>query len=175
MTPTKTLLISGAAAALLALGAVSYAATPAATGTTPAVTSEDGSGKMHRRHWRGRHGKHGRGFGRFCSDRHGRRFDRLTGVVEGLMTFTPVQDKAWKSLTSTMDTEKASIKKDCDELKAAGRPNTASQKLARMEKVLSSRLASLQRVRPAFDEFYATLNKKQKSAIDNLFPRRGRK
>ncbi len=175
MTPTKSLIIGGAAAALLTLGAVSYAATPAATGTAPNATSEDGSGKMHRRHWGGRHGKHGMKFGRFCSDRHGRRVDRLTGVVEGLMTFSPAQDKAWKSLTSTMNAEKASIKKECDEIKAAGRPKTASQKLARMEKLMDSRLASLKRIRPAFDEFYATLNIKQKNAIDNLFSRRGRK
>lgn len=178
MTPTKTLLIGAASAALLTLGAVSYAATPAATGTAPGISGEDASGEMQKRHWRGRHARHarhGKGFGRVCSARHGRRFDRLTGVVEGLMTFSPVQDQAWKSLTVTMKAAKASIQKDCEELKSAGRPKTASQKLARMEKVLSGRLASLQRVRPAFDEFYATLNEKQKSAIDDLFSRRGRK
>lgn len=175
MTPTKTLLIGGAAAALLTLGAVSFAATPAPTGAGAGVSGGEASGEMHRRHWRGKHGRHGRRFGRFCGHRHGRRFDRLTGVVEGLMTFTPTQDQAWKSLTVTMKDVKDSITKDCDELKTAGRPKTASQKLARMEKVLSSRLASLRRVRPAFDEFYATLNEKQKSAIDNLFSRRGRK
>ncbi len=181
MTPTKTLLIGAAAVALLTLGAVSYAATPATPGTAPSISGEDASGEMRKRHWRGRHarharrGGHGKGFGRFCSDRQGRRFDRLTGVIEGLMTFSPAQDQAWKSLTVTMKAAKDSIKKDCEQLKASGRPKTASQKLARMEKVLNSRLSSLQRVRPAFDDFYATLNEKQKSAIDNLFSRRGRK
>lgn len=175
MTPTKKLLIGAAGAALLTLGAATYAATPSTNGNAPGASSEDASGKMHRAHWRGRHGKRGHGFGRMCSDRQGKRFDRLTGVIEGLMTFTPAQDQAWKSLNTTVQGERAAIKKDCDELKAAERPKTASQKLARMEKVLSTRLSSLQRVRPAFDKFYATLNEKQKTAIDNLFSRRGRK
>lgn len=175
MTPTKKLLIGAAGAALLTLGAASYAAAPSSNGNAPGASSEEASGKMHRAHWRGRHGKRGHRYGHFCSDRQGKRFDRLTGVIEGLMTFTPAQDQAWKSLNATVQSERATIKKDCDELKDAGRPKTASQKLARMEKVLGTRLSSLQRVRPAFDKFYETLNDKQKSAIDGLFSRRGRK
>ena len=174
MTPRKTLLIAGAATAILTLGAAAYAAMPAPGGqASDSAAMGGGHGMAQRAHWGGRHGKHGRGFGRFCGKRSGRRLERVTAVIEGLMTFTPPQEQSWKGLTGAMQESKDSMSKLCDELKAAERPATASQGLARMEKVLSAKLAAMQKIRPAFENFYATLDDKQKKAIDNLFSRRG--
>ena len=51
----------------------------------------------------------------------------------------------------------------------------ALERLAGLETMLSAGLEAVREVRPNFDAFYATLNDKQKTALDRLIDRRGRR
>lgn len=121
--------------------------------------------------WRGRH--HGR-FG--CGSRGGR-LERMTGIVEGLMEFTPEQQSAWGDLKTALNRGKTAMEEACKTMAEEDRPKSAPERLSRFERMMSTRLATLQSVRPAFEKFYGTLSEKQQAAIDNLFRhgRHGRK
>ena len=54
-------------------------------------------------------------------------------------------------------------------------PESAPERLQRFESLATTGLGILQRIRPAFDRFYATLSDKQKKAIDDVISRRGRR
>jgi hypothetical protein len=52
-------------------------------------------------------------------------------------------------------------------------PASASARLTVMEKRMESMLEAVRTVKPAFEAFYATLDDKQKAALDNVETRRG--
>ena len=63
----------------------------------------------------------------------------------------------------------------CEEMEKTDTPVSAPDKLARVETLATTGLAILQRIRPAFERFYATLSAKQKKALDGLIAHRGRR
>lgn len=138
------------------------------------VTGRHGhAGSFHHAR-RGKGGYRG-GFGHVCGKRREAKTERMISVVEGLMTFSPKQEAAWKDLTNTVRDSNKSMDATCATLKQdKDKPRDATHKLARMETMLAAGLKFIQSVRPKFDGFYATLSEKQKKAFDSLSNRRRR-
>ena len=164
----KSLIIIGAVAAIgLAVGATAVGAVRYAPDVvTSAMTAEFA-------HFGGRgHGMQGRGMARICSDRRDRHIDRMADFVEGFVDLNPEQTEAWTRLTETVRQGSATVGETCDQLQADGMPETAPERLAMVETMMTTGLSIMQDVRPAFDAFYATLSERQRKALDNLTERR---
>ena len=167
---TKKALIVSAVAGLALVGGLSLAA-PSWDAVRPAFAAVgDGPG----RHF----GRHGHGGGhklmRLCSERRDERLADLVAFVESFVDFTPEQTGAWTGLTAALDSGSARIDTACGELRTAGRPETAPDKLARFEVLLGAGLDAVREIRPAFEGFYAVLDAEQKDAIDRLAMHRRR-
>jgi hypothetical protein len=169
MKPMNKLIATTACAGALMIAAGTYAA-PASNESGPdSVTGRHGP--SHHAGWR--RGGHRGGFGHVCGKRREARTERMISVVEGLMTFTPNQEAAWQDLTKTIRDGNKSMDQTCSTLKHdRDKPQDATQRFARMETIMAAGLKFVQAVRPKFDSFYATLNDKQKKAIDTLSNRR---
>lgn len=172
MNGKQFLMIGGLLASVAGLSIVAVSAAPSGPSLTgiEAAGGPAFKGAMHKarqdgRRWGGGHG------GKFCGKRSGKRMERMTGLIEGLMTFTPPQQTAWNDLKTALNDGKASMEKACETAKSGDKPKTASDRLDRMETMMTTRLGALKTVRPAFDTFYGTLSDKQKSAIDGLMTR----
>jgi hypothetical protein len=103
--------------------------------------------------------------------------ERLLGFVEGFMTFTPEQQSAWTALSDILREQSRQLQQPENTTgqpeNQDGNPTSASARLARLEQMMSSALTTLQQIRPAFEQFYATLDEKQQRAFDELV--RGRR
>ena len=114
------------------------------------------------------HRRDGKDHGRFCGGIRGGRLDQALVAVEEAAGFTPPQSAAWSELEGEIRAAGISIKDACGD---AADPQTAAvapHRLARLEILLTVGLASLRRVRPAFERLYATLSEAQKVAFDSL-------
>ena len=123
-------------------------------------------------HWRG---ERRRGMAMICSDRRDRRIEAGLAFVEGFVEFTPEQTVAWQDLAQAVRAGSATIGETCQTLSEEGMPETAPERLALAETVAATALDVLQNIRPAFDRLYATLNDKQKKALDDLISHHGRR
>jgi hypothetical protein len=162
MNHMKALLAGGAIAAATALSAAAVTAAPAGNGPAGVDT-----GKSHH----GVHKAHGDGHGDRC-ERAGRQMERHVDLIEGLMTFTPEQETAWKELKETMTSGRATLKESCEARKEGDRPKTVIERLNRFEDAMATRLAVMRSFKPAFEKFYGTLSEKQQKSIDDLLTRR---
>ena len=165
---TRKAIIASAAAVIVLAGGLSLAA-PDWQAVQPAYAAPgEGKGRQF--------GRHGRGFGlaRLCSQRREERLADMVGFVESFVDFTDQQEVAWNSLTVALDQGSDRIGTACGELRAEGRAETAPDKMARLETMLEAGLEALRGVRPAFDDFYDTLDAEQKEAIDRLAMHRRR-
>jgi hypothetical protein len=176
MNTRKILIGSGVAAAVLT-GAVVAGSTiwpNAPSYAAGAVARQVGFGShggWHRGEGRG----HGRGMAMICSDRRDERLENVLAFVEGFVSLTPEQTEAWHELTGTVRAGSAIIGEKCTQLEEAGTPQSAPDKLARVESMASTGLAVLQRILPAFEGFYTTLSDKQKKALDDMIAHRGQR
>ena len=142
----------------------------------PAAISYAGSGKgffEQSAHASERHG--GGGFAKMCRHEPVEKAEKMIGIVEGLMTFTPEQEQAWTQLAGSLRSGAESVENTCDQVLAEGRARTAPEKMARLETMLGTGLAALQDIRPAFDSFYGTLSEKQQETLDKLASKRHRR
>ena len=110
-----------------------------------------------------------------CSDRRDQRIDHGIAFVEGFVNFTPDQTTTWSELTDAVRAGSATIGEKCEELENTDMPKSAPEHLQRFETMASIGLGILQRIRPVFDRFYATLSDKQKKAVNDLISHRGRR
>lgn len=119
------------------------------------------------RQWGGPHGG-------FCAAARGERVEDVLGLVESFVTFRPDQQPAWERLRDAVRAGSQRFDATCAALRDAGEPGDPPARLARLEQMMATGLETLREVRPAFDAFYATLDERQKAAIDRLVERRGR-
>ncbi|MDP6691459.1 MAG: Spy/CpxP family protein refolding chaperone [Alphaproteobacteria bacterium] len=159
---------------LVALGAV--AATTLSLGSVTAVadTATAAAGFMGGSHHGWRHRGGGHRIAMVCSTMRREKVEHGIEFVESFMNFTTPQQQAWASLASAVRAGDDSVGKACAGLKDKGKPQSATDKLALAETMLSTGLEVVTKVRPAFDQFYGTLNSKQQKALDNLMSRRHR-
>ena len=167
-TKTRNVLIVTTVAAAAMIGGL----TLAGSGWEPAQRAFAAVGEDGGRHF-GRHGP-GHRLARLCGERRDARLQDMVAFVESFVDFTPEQAAAWSGLTAALGDGSTRIGAACSELEAAGRPESAPGKLARLEVMLEAGLETVREVRPAFDGFYATLDAEQKQAIDRLAAHRRR-
>ncbi len=131
-------------------------------------------GMMSQARWDDRHGPRRPGMGpMFCGPEREERLGRLVEMVEGFANFSPEQEPAWQQLRDAVRSASTKLEPACAAMRDA-RDGTPPERLASMETMLSAGLEAVREVRPKFDAFYATLNDKQKRAIDRLIEgRRG--
>jgi LTXXQ motif family protein len=116
-----------------------------------------------------RDGGHGRFVEFVCSDARDEMLQDRLAFVESFVTFTDVQKPAWQQLAAAIRAGSAKVGQACTELKATA--TTAPAHLARVELMLRTGLDIVQGVRPAFEQFYAVLDDRQKAALDKLVSR----
>lgn len=176
MTRMKALLAGSAIAAVTALSAVAVTAAPSGSGPASAGAS---NGPAHHGFHKARGEGHGWGHhrggprGGFCGKRAGGPMERQLGLIEGLMDLSKDQQTALDELKTAMKSGHETIEKSCEARKDDGRPKTAIEGLNRFEEAISTRLAVMRTVKPAFEKFYGTLSEKQQKAVDDMFTRRG--
>jgi LTXXQ motif family protein len=107
-----------------------------------------------------------------CSDARDEILEERLAFVESFVDFTDEQEPAWQQLTAAIRAGSAKVGEACAELEAPD--PTAAAHLARVELILSTGLDIVQRVRPAFEQFYAVLDDDQKAALDKLVSRHHR-
>ncbi len=173
MNTRKILIGSGVAAAVLTGAVVVWSTVwPNAPSYAAGVVAQQvhfgGHGGWQDSHGRG----HARGMAAICSDRRDRRIEMGLAFVEGFVNFTPEQTTAWNELTDAVHAGSATIGERCEELEKAGVAESAPDRLQRFEAMATTGLAILQRIRPAFERFYAALSDKQKKALDDLIAHR---
>ena len=110
-----------------------------------------------------------------CGEGRDERIKHGLAFVEGFVNFTPDQTTTWSDLTKAIRVGSATIGEKCEEMEKTGMPESAPDRLLHFEALASTGLTILQRIRPAFERFYATLSDKQKKAIDGLMSHRGRR
>lgn len=130
--------------------------------------------EAHGRGWRGHRGGHGHRMRMLCSDQRTERLNQMIGFGDAFFNFEGEQQAAWAGLTATLREASDEVGQRCEAVKAEGRATLPTERLARMEGHLSTGLSIVQKVRPAFDTFYGTLNDEQKAALDQFMKRGGR-
>jgi hypothetical protein len=133
-----------------------------------AMAASDNSGGNHRYHRGGRHG----GMRMICSDRRAEKVEDAIGFAEAFFSFNAEQKVAWDGLATALRDGSETIGKHCEAMKGDDKAKTATDKFARMETMLTAGLEVVQKVRPAFDKLYATLDAKQQAALDKMIQRR---
>lgn len=118
-----------------------------------------------------REGRHQRMHQMICSDFRDDKINRVVEFIESFVDFTPPQAEAWTRLTTAVRSGSDRVGQACQDETLAQRPETSAAKLGRAEKLLTIGLDILKEVRPAYDEFYATLDERQKKAVDQMFRR----
>ena len=169
MNTRKILIGSGVAAAVTIGGVFAW------TTVWPTAPSYAAGVIARQAHFGGHGGRHGRGMAMICTDRRDRHIADGLAFVEGFVNFTPEQTAAWSELTQAIQAGSATIGEKCEEMEKTDVPLSAPDRLARVEALAATGLAILQRIRPAFDRFYATLSDKQRQALDGLISHRGRR
>ena len=114
------------------------------------------------------HGGRGHGLAMICSDRRDQRVDRAVALIESFVDFTPAQTAAWDALTTAARDSSQTIGRACEGLGEPAEQRTAPERLERLERLMTTGLDVVKRVRPAFDGFYGTLTDQQKAALDAL-------
>ncbi|MCH9674548.1 MAG: Spy/CpxP family protein refolding chaperone [Gammaproteobacteria bacterium] len=123
-------------------------------------------GYMHKQ-FGGHHGK-GRMMRKLCSESRDEHIEDVINVVENFVEMTPDQQAAWGSLTDEVRASSARVDAACEELQATGRPSSLPQRLAVAETLMGAGYDVVQRLRPQFDAFYATLDADQQAALERM-------
>ena len=110
-----------------------------------------------------------------CGPGRDDRIERMVDMVEGFANFTAEQQPAWVKLRDSVRAASGKLDTACASMREGGRDATPPVRLARVETMLGAGLEAVREVRPNFDAFYATLNDKQKAAIDRLIEGRHRR
>ena len=166
MTSKRTIAIVAATAVGLALavGAVG-AMRPQFPAYAAAIVGEQMA--FGGRHHGSRHGG-GHDIDHFCTQDHEDSIEEVIAFVDGFVDFTPEQAPAWADLSGALRAGSASVGKVCDELTAAGKPESAPEALARIATVMAAGLEVVRELRPPFDAFYAALDAEQRASLDGL-------
>jgi hypothetical protein len=110
---------------------------------------------------------------RICDPRRDAVLAAGVAFVETTLELTPEQTTAWQDLTTKLTAGSEKIGENCAALTQDSQPGTSLDKLVNLEQGLSSALAIVQDVRPAYDAFYGTLTAEQQKSLEALMPKRG--
>lgn len=173
MSRTKKILLGTVAAVGIGAAALSFSGVGSQTLNTAKlelVSSAVAAGGGHR--W-GHRGGHRHGIRMLCSDRRTGKLEDALGFAEAFFSFSGEQQAAWDGLTAALREGNESIGAHCEAIRSTPRERTSTARLARVEAMLTAGLDVVQKVRPAYDRFYATLTDDQRAALEKLIQRRG--
>lgn len=131
-----------------------------------------GRGGMHMAQW----GGGGHGMGRMCEEGEARAAGMLA-YAEKRLNITDAQRAAWTRLAEQVRTSAAEMQKTCLANRPQPQPGqgpqqtTLPERLGRMETMLTARLETMKRVKPALDDLYAQLTPEQKEIADEFVNR----
>ncbi len=163
----RTIFVGGGVAALaLALSLVGlevshhYAWAHGVSGTHGSA-----HGARHGGQYTGGHAMAG-GMAHFCSSGEGAHFDKVTAHIKPELNLNDVQEAAWNEFAAAWRLSEAGLRESCaaaeNELQGVG------GLLARAEIQLDAGLTAVRAVRPAFEQFHATLDAEQKRGLDKF-------
>lgn len=145
------------------------------TGTLAAVLGTIGLSQAgswgHRWHGGGHEGGPRGGLRHLCSPERSERVEQMLEAISGFVNFSAEQQRAWDALSQTVQEVNTDFDARCQGLDEA--PATAPERVALLETLLGDGLAAVQRLRPAFENFYATLTPEQQAILDRVSQRRG--
>lgn len=166
MNKLKILALAGGLAIAGAGGAAAVVA------VAPDAAFEAARGGFHQA-IHGGHGHRGKpGLHKLCRIDRAEKLEHAFSFVEGMMTFDEPQAAAWAGLTDAIRDGNRDMDAACAGID--GPAETSTEQLAEVELALETGLSAVRKIRPAYDGFYATLNEKQREALDSLGHRRGR-
>ena len=113
-----------------------------------------------------------RAINKLCGDDRAGMIESVSGFVEGFVNFTPEQTGPWNNLMQSVNDGSAMIDTACEKVTVVETAQSAPEHLAHIETLLETGLSVVQRVRPAFGEFYEALSAEQKQALESLMSRR---
>jgi len=102
----------------------------------------------------------------FCTAGEGEHFERIAAHIKPELELTAIQESAWNEFAAAWNTGEARLRESCDAADAAG--DGAGNLLARAEIQLDAGLDAVRTVRPAFEDFYATLDNDQRRTLDQF-------
>lgn len=111
-----------------------------------------------------------------CEQRIDHFVEELVEHADEEVTFTSTQQAAWEKLIAAVRTGGAEVTIFCgqvDEARSAERA-PATERLAMAEDAIAVGLKTMQIIRPAFDEFYETLDAEQRAMLDGVANHRRR-
>ncbi len=113
---------------------------------------------------------HGRrhGMRALCSEKRTERIDMALEVVESFTTFSTEQESAWNELVVAVNDSDKVIESRCVVLMEEGRPDSLPGWMDRADTMLVVASEIMEKIHPALDSFYATLDDDQKAALDNF-------
>ena len=95
--------------------------------------------------------------------------------LELALALTPEQKPAFETFKADMQTRTARMVETMGERRSADRPQTAIERMQRMEEMSQLRQTEMASVRESVETFYATLSDAQKTVFDAEFQQMGRK
>jgi hypothetical protein len=118
---------------------------------------------------------HGRGpmLGAFCGPRAGERLNEGLAEFESFAKFEGEQQATWVALRDTLTKAEPRVQEICGELRGL-RGGNSVEKLTKVEDALGEAAAIAADLRPAYANFYNTLDDRQKKTLDEMFQFGGR-
>ncbi len=120
-----------------------------------------------RHDWSGHHGAQHASLA-FCSYDARDWADSSGAYLGAWLQLDAAQNAAWNHVEQKLEQGRNLLRDACEALAASGPAATMPERLALMESAMAAGAETLRTVRPAFDEFYATLDEGQRQQLDAL-------
>lgn len=104
----------------------------------------------------------------FCSSDQGAHFDRLSGHLKSELDLDGAQLAAWDDLASVWRHSETTMRASCAAIENSAETQGVGGLLARAEIQIKSGLTAVRTLRPAFEQFHATLNVEQQGKLDSF-------
>ena len=155
----RTAVIAGGLG-LVALGGVAFAYVPdMRQGITERASAFQLAGHGHH---------HGKMMRHVCSDRRDDGVEAVITFGDTFLDFTPEQKGAWDQLTVALREASTSVGQSCEQHGHLRQDRSLPGQLAFTEAAMTTGVEVLGIVRPAFDAWHATLDDRQRAALDDL-------
>jgi len=107
----------------------------------------------------------------FCSGMQDERVGQIGPYLNSRLKLNPAQKTSWARVEQELKRGLAELRSACGDLAAGVMPATIPERLAVLESAVTAGADALRTVRPAFAEFYGTLDEGQRTRIDELSAR----
>lgn len=99
------------------------------------------------------------------------RLAAMLAFAETRLAITDAERPAWTRFTQAARASNEPFKRLCAQVANQPAPTTLPDRLARIEQIMSARLAGLQQLQPAVAQLYGSLTPEQKQIADRMIGR----